>query len=203
MTASRLFPHNVRPAVTGVLNSIVFSAVGKPHKCGYCGRSYKQRSSLEEHKERCHNYLQSMGLPGTLYPGKCSRPGRAPRPAPRPATPGPREALSPKTARPIRSALCQSRHVTKRVLPQNPSLSRSGDASKMGEFAFFFFFFCFCFCFCFLNLECRLLLCAQQPHRGVRSCLKDDLLGKPIGRELPGCVFTRGRGRPPGTGKQV
>lgn len=54
----------------GVLNSIVFSAVGKPHKCGYCGRSYKQRSSLEEHKERCHNYLQSMGLPGTLYPGK-------------------------------------------------------------------------------------------------------------------------------------
>lgn len=54
----------------GVLNSIVFSAVGKPHKCGYCGRSYKQRSSLEEHKERCHNYLESMGLPGTMYPGK-------------------------------------------------------------------------------------------------------------------------------------
>lgn len=54
----------------GVLNSIVSPAVGKPHKCGYCGRSYKQRSSLEEHKERCHNYLQSMGLPGTLYPGK-------------------------------------------------------------------------------------------------------------------------------------
>ncbi|XP_043920758.1 DNA-binding protein Ikaros isoform X4 [Protopterus annectens] len=42
--------------------------VGKPHKCGYCGRSYKQRSSLEEHKERCHNYLQSMGLPGNPYP---------------------------------------------------------------------------------------------------------------------------------------
>lgn len=56
--------------VIGVLNSIVFSAVGKPHKCGYCGRSYKQRSSLEEHKERCHNYLESMGLPGTMYPGK-------------------------------------------------------------------------------------------------------------------------------------
>ncbi|KAM5274016.1 DNA-binding protein Ikaros isoform 20-T20 [Ctenodactylus gundi] len=44
------------------------TVVGKPHKCGYCGRSYKQRSSLEEHKERCHNYLESMGLPGTLYP---------------------------------------------------------------------------------------------------------------------------------------
>ncbi|XP_058878789.1 DNA-binding protein Ikaros-like isoform X10 [Acipenser ruthenus] len=44
--------------------------VGKPHKCGYCGRSYKQRSSLEEHKERCHNYLQSMGLPNTVYSGE-------------------------------------------------------------------------------------------------------------------------------------
>ena len=57
-------------SLIGVSNSIVSPAVGKPHKCGYCGRSYKQRSSLEEHKERCHNYLQSMGLPGTLYPGK-------------------------------------------------------------------------------------------------------------------------------------
>ncbi|XP_076119880.1 zinc finger protein Helios isoform X4 [Alosa pseudoharengus] len=36
--------------------------VGKPHKCNYCGRSYKQRTSLEEHKERCHNYLQSVGM---------------------------------------------------------------------------------------------------------------------------------------------
>ncbi|XP_028673277.1 DNA-binding protein Ikaros isoform X20 [Erpetoichthys calabaricus] len=36
--------------------------VGKPHKCGYCGRSYKQRSSLEEHKERCHNYLLQNNL---------------------------------------------------------------------------------------------------------------------------------------------
>ncbi|NWV28338.1 IKZF2 protein, partial [Origma solitaria] len=34
----------------------------KPHKCNYCGRSYKQRSSLEEHKERCHNYLQNVSL---------------------------------------------------------------------------------------------------------------------------------------------
>ncbi|XP_077159425.1 DNA-binding protein Ikaros isoform X13 [Paroedura picta] len=42
--------------------------VGKPHKCGYCGRSYKQRSSLEEHKERCHNYLQTMNLSSGLYP---------------------------------------------------------------------------------------------------------------------------------------
>uniref|UniRef100_A0A8C9FFV9 C2H2-type domain-containing protein n=1 Tax=Pavo cristatus TaxID=9049 RepID=A0A8C9FFV9_PAVCR len=40
---------------------------GKPHKCGYCGRSYKQRSSLEEHKERCHNYLQTMSISSNLY----------------------------------------------------------------------------------------------------------------------------------------
>lgn len=38
------------------------SLVGKPHKCNYCGRSYKQRTSLEEHKERCHNYLQGICL---------------------------------------------------------------------------------------------------------------------------------------------
>ncbi|KFP73673.1 Zinc finger protein Helios [Acanthisitta chloris] len=38
------------------------SGVGKPHKCNYCGRSYKQRSSLEEHKERCHNYLQNVSM---------------------------------------------------------------------------------------------------------------------------------------------
>ena len=68
----------------GVSNSIVSPAVGKPHKCGYCGRSYKQRSSLEEHKERCHNYLQSMGLPGTLYPGK-HRGHRLPAALPPPA----------------------------------------------------------------------------------------------------------------------
>uniref|UniRef100_A0A8C4Y6H6 IKAROS family zinc finger 2 n=1 Tax=Gopherus evgoodei TaxID=1825980 RepID=A0A8C4Y6H6_9SAUR len=40
----------------------VLSTVGKPHKCNYCGRSYKQRSSLEEHKERCHNYLQNVSM---------------------------------------------------------------------------------------------------------------------------------------------
>lgn len=45
--------------------------VGKPHKCAYCGRSYKQRSSLEEHKERCHNYLQCMGLQNSIYSGQC------------------------------------------------------------------------------------------------------------------------------------
>ncbi|XP_072268206.1 DNA-binding protein Ikaros isoform X2 [Pyxicephalus adspersus] len=52
-----------RDALTGHLRT----HSGKPHKCGYCGRSYKQRSSLEEHKERCHNYLQSMGLQNSLY----------------------------------------------------------------------------------------------------------------------------------------
>ncbi|XP_041267565.1 zinc finger protein Eos isoform X3 [Onychostruthus taczanowskii] len=32
--------------------------VGKPYKCSSCGRSYKQQSSLEEHRERCHGFLQ-------------------------------------------------------------------------------------------------------------------------------------------------
>ncbi|KAJ7414360.1 DNA-binding protein Ikaros [Pitangus sulphuratus] len=36
--------------------------VEKPYKCEFCGRSYKQRSSLEEHKERCRTYLQSAGM---------------------------------------------------------------------------------------------------------------------------------------------
>lgn len=48
--------------------------VGKPYKCNYCGRSYKQRTSLEEHKERCHSYLQGIGLDPTTntvsYTGK-------------------------------------------------------------------------------------------------------------------------------------
>ncbi|NXA39168.1 IKZF2 protein, partial [Eudromia elegans] len=45
---------NCRPPVPG--------GPGSPHKCNYCGRSYKQRSSLEEHKERCHNYLQNVSM---------------------------------------------------------------------------------------------------------------------------------------------
>lgn len=43
--------------------------VGKPHKCNYCGRSYKQRTSLEEHKERCHSYLQGISLDPTINAG--------------------------------------------------------------------------------------------------------------------------------------
>lgn len=43
-------------------DTLILSTVGKPHKCNYCGRSYKQRSSLEEHKERCHNYLQNVSM---------------------------------------------------------------------------------------------------------------------------------------------
>ncbi|NXR22275.1 IKZF4 protein, partial [Cinclus mexicanus] len=34
--------------------------VGKPYKCSSCGRSYKQQSSLEEHRERCHSFLRSI-----------------------------------------------------------------------------------------------------------------------------------------------
>uniref|UniRef100_A0A5F9CQB5 IKAROS family zinc finger 3 n=1 Tax=Oryctolagus cuniculus TaxID=9986 RepID=A0A5F9CQB5_RABIT len=39
--------------------------VEKPYKCEFCGRSYKQRSSLEEHKERCRTFLQSPDLGDT------------------------------------------------------------------------------------------------------------------------------------------
>uniref|UniRef100_A0A8C6T7Q4 IKAROS family zinc finger 2 n=1 Tax=Neogobius melanostomus TaxID=47308 RepID=A0A8C6T7Q4_9GOBI len=42
--------------------------VGKPHKCNYCGRSYKQRTSLEEHKERCHSYLQGENMMRYSFP---------------------------------------------------------------------------------------------------------------------------------------
>ncbi|XP_064895353.1 zinc finger protein Aiolos isoform X9 [Columba livia] len=38
------------------------ATVEKPYKCEFCGRSYKQRSSLEEHKERCRTYLQNTGV---------------------------------------------------------------------------------------------------------------------------------------------
>ncbi|NWZ27399.1 IKZF2 protein, partial [Asarcornis scutulata] len=60
--------HSGEPAVSFLSccflsrHSLVLSTVGKPHKCNYCGRSYKQRSSLEEHKERCHNYLQNVSM---------------------------------------------------------------------------------------------------------------------------------------------
>ncbi|XP_068171334.1 zinc finger protein Eos-like isoform X2 [Antennarius striatus] len=51
-----------RDALTGHLRTHAVSSptVGKPYKCSYCGRSYKQQSTLEEHRERCHNYLQSL-----------------------------------------------------------------------------------------------------------------------------------------------
>nr|XP_012621342.2 zinc finger protein Aiolos isoform X2 [Microcebus murinus] len=39
--------------------------VEKPYKCEFCGRSYKQRSSLEEHKERCRTFLPSTDLGDT------------------------------------------------------------------------------------------------------------------------------------------
>uniref|UniRef100_A0A3Q3GSK9 IKAROS family zinc finger 4 n=1 Tax=Kryptolebias marmoratus TaxID=37003 RepID=A0A3Q3GSK9_KRYMA len=45
-----------RDALTGHLRT----HAGKPYKCSYCGRSYKQQSTLEEHRERCHGYLQSL-----------------------------------------------------------------------------------------------------------------------------------------------
>ncbi|XP_077582923.1 zinc finger protein Eos-like [Stigmatopora nigra] len=51
-----------RDALTGHLRTHAVSSptVGKPYKCSHCGRSYKQQSTLEEHLERCYNYLQSV-----------------------------------------------------------------------------------------------------------------------------------------------
>lgn len=48
--------------------------VGKPYKCNYCGRSYKQQSTLEEHKERCHNYLQSLSTEAQALAGQSGEP---------------------------------------------------------------------------------------------------------------------------------
>lgn len=42
--------------------ALLIFLVEKPYKCEFCGRSYKQRSSLEEHKERCRTYLQNAGM---------------------------------------------------------------------------------------------------------------------------------------------
>ncbi|XP_031707484.1 zinc finger protein Eos isoform X1 [Anarrhichthys ocellatus] len=51
-----------RDALTGHIRTHAVSSptVGKPYKCSYCGRSYKQQNALEEHRERCHSYLQSL-----------------------------------------------------------------------------------------------------------------------------------------------
>lgn len=46
--------------VPPTLSPVSSPTVGKPYKCSYCGRSYKQQSTLEEHRERCHSYLQSL-----------------------------------------------------------------------------------------------------------------------------------------------
>lgn len=45
-----------------IFSLIVVSSptVGKPFKCSFCSRSYKQQSTLEEHLERCHNCLKSL-----------------------------------------------------------------------------------------------------------------------------------------------
>ncbi|NXG06995.1 IKZF4 protein, partial [Sakesphorus luctuosus] len=51
-----LFSHPTSPFPLPVSSP----TVGKPYKCNYCGRSYKQQSTLEEHKERCHGYLQTL-----------------------------------------------------------------------------------------------------------------------------------------------
>lgn len=43
-----------------VFTAVSSPTVGKPFKCSYCSRSYKQQITLEEHLERCHSYLKSL-----------------------------------------------------------------------------------------------------------------------------------------------
>uniref|UniRef100_A0A8D2PRW5 IKAROS family zinc finger 4 n=1 Tax=Zosterops lateralis melanops TaxID=1220523 RepID=A0A8D2PRW5_ZOSLA len=47
-----------RDALSGHLRT--HSGQCGPYKCSSCGRSYKQQSSLEEHRERCHSFLRGI-----------------------------------------------------------------------------------------------------------------------------------------------
>uniref|UniRef100_A0A8C3QU31 IKAROS family zinc finger 4 n=1 Tax=Cyanoderma ruficeps TaxID=181631 RepID=A0A8C3QU31_9PASS len=51
-------------------NSLSSPTVGKPYKCSSCGRSYKQQSSLEEHRERCHSFLRSLPAENPTHAGQ-------------------------------------------------------------------------------------------------------------------------------------
>lgn len=62
----RSYPH----AASSLSSTVSSPTVGKPYKCNYCGRSYKQQSTLEEHKERCHNYLQSLSTDAQALAGQ-------------------------------------------------------------------------------------------------------------------------------------
>ena len=57
-------------AASSLPSTVSSPTVGKPYKCNYCGRSYKQQSTLEEHKERCHNYLQSLSTDAQALTGQ-------------------------------------------------------------------------------------------------------------------------------------
>ncbi|XP_068854854.1 zinc finger protein Eos-like [Aphelocoma coerulescens] len=61
-----------RDALSGHLrtHSVSSPTVGKPYKCSSCGRSYKQQSSLEEHRERCHSFLRSLPAENPAQPGE-------------------------------------------------------------------------------------------------------------------------------------
>uniref|UniRef100_A0A8C8ZAD3 IKAROS family zinc finger 3 n=1 Tax=Prolemur simus TaxID=1328070 RepID=A0A8C8ZAD3_PROSS len=60
-------PHEIEnvDSAEGPTNEDEDMGVEKPYKCEFCGRSYKQRSSLEEHKERCRTFLPSTDLGDT------------------------------------------------------------------------------------------------------------------------------------------
>ncbi|XP_077453310.1 zinc finger protein Eos isoform X1 [Stigmatopora argus] len=51
-----------RDALAGHLRTHAVSSplAGKPYKCIYCSRSYKQKSTLEDHFDRCYSFLKSQ-----------------------------------------------------------------------------------------------------------------------------------------------
>lgn len=69
--------------------------MGKPYKCNYCGRSYKQQSTLEEHKERCHNYLQSLSTEAQALAGQSGEAEGEPSTSPHKGTRSGNRANSP------------------------------------------------------------------------------------------------------------
>ncbi|KAK6303241.1 hypothetical protein J4Q44_G00256950 [Coregonus suidteri] len=90
-----------RDALSGHIRTHAVSSltVGKLYKCSYCGRSYKQQSTLEEHLERCHNYLKILQDHQPAFStdhtaqGKES-PGMEPMPEPEPVLQPSTEKLS-------------------------------------------------------------------------------------------------------------
>lgn len=121
--------------------------MGKPYKCNYCGRSYKQQSTLEEHKERCHNYLQSLsteaqalaGQPGgavgrTMGELRAGPEGVQDRVIPAPGIPptAPHKGMRSMEKGQFISQICQALQVV-----QSPIVGATGKSRGRGGFGLF------------------------------------------------------------------